>query len=100
MLEDLGHSVIQAPTGKAALAVLRSETVVDLLLVDQAMPQMTGMQLASLARQDRPSLPIILATGYAELPDQADLGLVRLSKPYMQEDLARVIAGAMKPKAA
>jgi len=100
MLEDLGHSVIQAPTGKAALAVLRSESVVDLLLADQAMPHMTGMQLASLARQDRPLLPIILATGYAELPDQGHIGLVRLSKPYMQEDLARVIAEVMKSQAA
>jgi hypothetical protein len=36
-------------------------------------------------------LPIILATGYAELPPDADQSLPRLSKPFMQADLARVL---------
>jgi CheY-like chemotaxis protein len=52
---------------------------------------MTGTQLASEARARRPDLPIVLATGYADLPDDADRSLVRLSKPFMQADLERVL---------
>ena len=42
---------------------------------------MTGLQLAEAARELRPDLPILLATGYADLPAPAGLDLPRLSKP-------------------
>jgi DNA-binding LytR/AlgR family response regulator len=56
------------------------------------MPQMTGTQLAAAARARWPGLQVILATGYAELPPDADQSLPRLSKPFMQSDLARALA--------
>ena len=92
MLEDLGHRVIETGSAAAALDVLRSGTVVDLVLTDQAMPGMTGIELARQIRQAWPGLPIILATGYADLPGGDDLNLPRLSKPYLQEELAAQIA--------
>ncbi len=49
---------------------------------------MTGSELARQIKQSWPGLPIILATGYAELPNGEDPGLPRLSKPYLQEELA------------
>jgi YesN/AraC family two-component response regulator len=55
------------------------------------MPHMTGSQLVSEARAKWPGLPIILATGYAELPEDADRSLARLNKPFMQTDLERVL---------
>ncbi len=92
MLEDLGHRVIETGSAAAALDVLRGGTVVDLVLTDQAMPGMTGIELARQIRQAWPGLPIILATGYADLPGGDDLNLPRLSKPYLQEELAAQIA--------
>jgi PAS domain S-box-containing protein len=87
MLEDLGHSVIGANSGLHALDILKSEQPIDLMMTDHAMPGMTGLELAAATRQVRPSLPILLATGYAELPDGAQLNLPRLAKPYHQDQL-------------
>ncbi|WP_312016037.1 ATP-binding protein [Bradyrhizobium sp. JYMT SZCCT0428] len=87
MLEDLGHHVIGANSGLHALDILRSEQPIDLMMTDHVMPGMTGIELAAATRQVRPSLPILLATGYAELPDGAQLDLPRLAKPYHQDQL-------------
>ena len=91
MLEDLGHEVIEANSGDAALAALRAGQDVDLMITDFAMPGMNGAQLAEAARRLRPDLPILLATGYAEMPNGSTIELPRLGKPYSQQDLAREI---------
>jgi PAS domain S-box-containing protein len=96
MLEDLGHEAVEVHSAKQALETLEGNGF-DLVITDQAMPHMTGSQLVSEARTRWPGLPIILATGYAELPEDADRGLARLNKPFMQTDLERVlkqVAGA------
>jgi signal transduction histidine kinase/DNA-binding response OmpR family regulator len=87
MLEDLGHHVIGASSGLHALDIIRSEQPLDLMMTDHVMPGMTGVELAAASRELRPSLPILLATGYAELPDGAQLDLPRLAKPYHQDQL-------------
>jgi CheY-like chemotaxis protein/two-component sensor histidine kinase len=87
MLEDLGHQVIGASSGLYALDIIRSEQPIDLMMTDHVMPGMTGIELAAASRQLRPSLPILLATGYAELPEGAQLDLPRLAKPYHQDQL-------------
>jgi PAS domain S-box-containing protein len=87
MLEDLGHHVIGVNSGLHALDILRSEQQIDLMMTDHVMPGMTGIELAAASRAVRPSLPILLATGYAELPDGAQLDLPRLAKPYHQDQL-------------
>jgi signal transduction histidine kinase len=91
LLEDLGHEVVKASSGAAALEVLESGKPVDLMITDYAMPGMTGVQLAEAARKLRPGLPILLATGYADLPARTRLELPRLSKPYQQRQLAERI---------
>jgi len=87
MLEDLGHQVIGASSGLHALDIIRSEQPIDLMMTDHVMPGMTGIELAAASREVRPSLPILLATGYAELPEGAQLDLPRLAKPYHQDQL-------------
>jgi PAS domain S-box-containing protein len=87
MLEDLGHRVIGASSALHALDILRSEQPIDLMVTDHVMPGMTGIELAAATRQVRPSLPILLATGYAELPEGTQLDLPRLAKPYHQDQL-------------
>jgi PAS domain S-box-containing protein len=87
MLEDLGHQVIGANSGPHALDIIKSEQPIDLMMTDHVMPGMTGIELAAASRQVRPSLPILLATGYADLPEGAQLDLPRLAKPYHQDQL-------------
>jgi len=87
MLEDLGHRVIGASSGLHALDIIRSEQPIDLMVTDHVMPGMTGVELAVASREVRPQLPILLATGYAELPEGTQLDLPRLAKPYHQDQL-------------
>lgn len=87
MLEDLGHTVIEANSGKRALEILEGGQSFDLMITDQAMPGMTGMELAEAALRRWPKLPILLATGYADLPAGQSLKIPRLSKPYLQWQL-------------
>lgn len=95
MLEDLGHVVREAGSASEALAQLDT-TPFDLLMTDHAMPHMTGSQLAERARALAPAMPIILATGYADLPSGTTLVLPRLPKPFTQADLAAIIAQVMQ----
>ena len=92
LLEDLGHRVIEAHSGKEALAILRKGLSPDLVITDHAMPGMTGIDLAIRLRVHDPKLPILLATGYAELQGDLPIELPRLAKPYTQEELSSEIA--------
>jgi PAS domain S-box-containing protein len=96
MLEDLGHTVHEAASGKEALDVFRREKDIDVVITDQAMPVMTGTQLADAIRAERRDLPIILATGFAELPPNVGRDFLKLDKPFRQEELAQAIAVAMQ----
>ncbi|TAU43693.1 PAS domain-containing sensor histidine kinase (plasmid) [Rhizobium ruizarguesonis] len=92
MLEDLGHTVFEAMGGPEALDILRKQQV-DLVICDHAMPRMTGAQLAEAIRSEWPDMPIILATGYAEIPEGAGIvDLPRLGKPFSQAQLAEAIS--------
>jgi CheY-like chemotaxis protein len=67
VLEELGHQVLEAAEAQAALAILQSDQPLDLLLTDVGLPGMNGQELAQAARQLRPELPILFASGYAEV---------------------------------
>jgi CheY-like chemotaxis protein len=91
MLEDLGHEVVEAASGEQALRALRRGRQIDLVITDQLMPGMTGTQLLAAIKAEWPHLPILLATGYAELPPGTDPDLPKLGKPFRQDDLARAM---------
>ena len=95
ILEDLHFIAAEAEDGMSALRAAR-EKMPDLILLDWSMPGMTGGQLAKAALALRPDLPIVLATGYADLPPGAGIDLPRLGKPYTQDQLAVEIAKALK----
>ncbi|MGN6481446.1 response regulator [Luteibacter sp.] len=94
MLEDLGYEVVDARSGAEALGLLTTRRV-DLVITDHAMPHMTGAQLAVQLHDRWPALPVIMATGYADLPVGVQLDRPRLAKPYSQASLADAIAGAL-----
>jgi signal transduction histidine kinase len=96
MILDLGHTPVEAHSAAEALNLLDSGVKVDVVLTDHAMPTMTGLQLAGCIQEKFPGLPIILATGYAELPvDPSSLGIARLAKPCTQHEIAVAIHAAV-----
>lgn len=98
MLEDLGHIVVVAYSGEQALEQLERTPTIELVITDHAMPRMTGSDLAKRILARRPDLPVILATGYAELPIGADASLPRLSKPYRQDALGHAVTNAVRSR--
>jgi CheY-like chemotaxis protein len=98
MLEDLGHTVFEACSGKEALEILRRENSVDLVITDQAMPKMTGTELAKVINDGWSDIPILLATGYADRDPRDEIGLPRLTKPYFQRDLSDAIQRMNPPQ--
>ena len=98
MLIDLGHSVLESPSGAHALRLLESDRQFDIVITDYAMPGMTGLDLATKIKQLQPKLPVVIATGYAELPPHATLGFPRLNKPYTQQQLAEAVETASRQK--
>ena len=97
-LADLGIAVEEAETGRQALGVLAAHGDIDLLITDVGLPDIDGHDLAAQARNLRPSLKIILASGYSEpgrdrKVDGEDLptDVIRLTKPYEPADLRHAI---------
>jgi signal transduction histidine kinase len=89
MIEDLGHQVIEAASAGQALDVCTHQHI-DVVITDYAMPGLNGARLAEKMRRIRPGLPVAIATGFADVPDDIS-SLPRLSKPYRQEDLSSLI---------
>jgi CheY-like chemotaxis protein len=95
MLLDLGHSVTEAQSGVDALKLLETDPPFDVVVTDYAMPGMNGFDLAQRIKEKNPKLPIILATGYAELPADRSIDFGHLSKPYTTTDLASALEKAV-----
>ena len=104
MLEELGHDVVEAAGGAAALAVLAHDRRFDLLVIDFAMPLMNGGQLAAEVTKLWAEAPILFVTGYVEndaLRPWSELGYRTMQKPFSARDLAAAVERAMRhPEAA
>ncbi|HEX3949752.1 MAG TPA: PAS domain S-box protein [Steroidobacteraceae bacterium] len=99
MLEDFGHTVIEATSGAQALELIRANPHVDLIITDQAMPQMSGMQLIAAIQVEWPQIPVLLVSGYAELPVNPKFPVPKLAKPFSLDDLQEALAKMMSGKA-
>ena len=96
MLDDLGYGVMEADSGADALTVLGRENRIELVIADFAMPGMTGADLSRKVAEQRPGLPVLLVTGYADERALAAVGEDRLVlKPFRNEDLARKVRMAL-----
>ena len=96
MLEHLGHRVTASSSAAEALLHLDARSDFDLVITDNAMTGMTGIELAQRIRETKPGLPVILATGYAELPTGQELDLPRLTKPYRLDKLSSLLSEMME----
>jgi CheY-like chemotaxis protein len=98
ILQLLGYRVLQAASGAMALDML-SAARPDLMLFDYAMPDMNGAELARQAREIRPGVPIVFASGYADteaLESAVGGEAVILRKPFDMETLARTISALLR----
>ena len=66
VLADLGYETLEAGDATEALPIIEGHQRIDLLISDVGLPGMNGRQLADIARQRRPGLKVLFATGYAE----------------------------------
>ena len=92
-LRDLGYRVEAAPQAETALALLETGTPFDLLFTDVVLPGMNGRQLADRARELRPHLRVLFATGYTRNAiihhGRLDADVDLLVKPFTPDALER-----------
>ena len=93
---NLGHGVLEAGDGPAAVQVLQSDAPIDILITDVGLPGgLNGRQVAEAARAARPALPVLFITGYAENAvfnhGHLDPGMQVLTKPFLMAALAQRI---------
>lgn len=94
MLEDLGCTVTAVDCAETALSLLNQRVAYDIVVTDHMMPGMTGAQLAERLQTERPALPVLLMSGYADLSDNP-LRLQILAKPFSQQALFEAIQQSM-----
>jgi PAS domain S-box-containing protein len=95
-LKMLGYTVTEAAQGRLGLERLHADNP-DLLMVDFAMPGMNGLEVISEVKRTHPQLPVILATGYADVDVSTERvdGYSVLRKPFQIGDLARTVKAAL-----
>jgi len=95
LLEELGHSVTLATSGEDALELTRQRDF-DVVFSDVVMPGMGGLRLAERLAEEKPALPVILATGYSqELAQSGSGGRPVILKPYRLATLSEALAEAI-----
>jgi PAS domain S-box-containing protein len=96
LLDALGYTAIPAGSGAEALRLIASKPNIDVLLADLAMPEMDGVELARAVSNTRPTLPVVLVTGYGEHKALKEFGEKRtLRKPYSDSDLVEKLTLAL-----
>jgi PAS domain S-box-containing protein len=88
-LNNLGHKVCTCVSGGQALDLMRREkNEIDLVIIDYALPDMTGAELTEVIKTNWPALPVIFATPLA------DVSLQQIPKPFHDDELSKAIARA------
>ncbi|HUE46645.1 MAG TPA: PAS domain-containing protein [Aestuariivirgaceae bacterium] len=86
MLAEAGYEVVEAGSAEEALKLFDGGARIDMLVTDHMMSGMTGGELAHVVRDQRPDLPVLIISGYAET-DGMPSDLPRLTKPFREADL-------------
>ena len=92
-LRELGYTVVETPSAEQALGLVRDSGAFDLLITDQVMPGMTGLELVTEMRKLHPDLPVLLVTGFTDLEPGDDVRL--LTKPFRHAELAAAVASLL-----
>lgn len=96
VLQEVGYVVLQVGSGGAALDLLDQHTEIDLVLLDLAMPGMSGAEVARQVQQRFPRLPILFVTGYADKTALGEIGEEELiKKPFIDDELTTKVHSAL-----
>ncbi|MDO8722368.1 MAG: ATP-binding protein [Syntrophales bacterium] len=101
MLQSLGYHVVTRTSSIEALEAFRTQPdQFDLLITDNTMPNMTGVELAKNIKRIRPDMPVILCTGFSESVSEEKVKALGIAgfmmKPIIRKNLARVIRHALE----
>ncbi len=99
VLEDLGYRVDVVGDADGAIPILASPQRIDLLVTDVGLPGLNGRQLAEIARQSRPALPVLFMTGYAEKAQERsaflETGMAMIAKPFLLDAFSEAVRQSM-----
>jgi signal transduction histidine kinase len=96
MLRELGYQILEAGSGGAALETLSTNSVIDLLLIDFAMPGMSGADVTRRVSDRYPLLPVLFMTGYADRAALTGISETQVvGKPFRGEELTDKIRHAL-----
>ena len=87
MLIDIGYQVVEASSAEEALRLLNRGLNPEVVVTDHLMPGMSGADLARVLQGERPSIRVLIVSGYAETSGIPP-NLPRLSKPFNRAELA------------
>lgn len=96
-LRELGYDVEEVSSASEALEAIAAGFRPDILITDHMMPGMKGSDLAREVSQRLPGLPILMVTGFAQLPPEETRGIHVMGKPFRQADLASQLALMLDP---
>jgi CheY-like chemotaxis protein len=100
VLHERGYATREAADGQTGLQILQGQSKIDLLVSDVGLPGLNGRQLADAARAQRPDLPILFMTGYAENAAIAGgflaPGMEMITKPFAVDVFIGRVASILK----
>ncbi|AVH39248.1 response regulator [Pseudomonas monteilii] len=97
VLDELGYEVIEAEDAAAALRVLEDASqALALMMTDVGLPDMRGEELAGKARELRPLLPVLFASGYADSLNVPE-GMHMIGKPFSIDQLRDKVVAILGP---
>lgn len=102
LLAHFGYTALVASSGDGALAIVRASSIpIDCVLLDVAMPGMSGIETAQALHRESPELPIVLMSGHAgPWLREHQVAQAFLQKPFSFEELHSVLSGISAPAGA
>ena len=102
LLGDLGCRVLSEPDGPSALALVKQGAGIDLVITDYVMPGMNGLKFIKSLRTMRPSVPVIMITGFTSVENylqSKSLGVFEyVEKPIRIDEFRRIVTAALGPR--
>jgi DNA-binding NtrC family response regulator len=100
ILNRFGYKVIEMPDAQSALTVIQEGVTVDLVITDNRMPGMDGLEFLVRLKQILPVVPVVMLTGYGAVETylkSLSLGVFEyVNKPVKAKELGRIVKAALE----